>query len=283
MKNQLPHICFFGCGNIAGRHAKTLKKPHAYHSEVGILAASYKKDIIIEKPITRNTKELAQLLKAVEKYGVRCTVSENYMYKPVIKKIKSIVDAGHIGKPLFIEVNKTNQDKITDWRTDEEKMGGGALLEGGIHWINFLVSIADSNPIGAIAHKPDIDYITDVPFEDSLIIDVNFENGVVGKLMHSWRIPNRFGGMGLSKIYGTDGVITFESNGLYCSLYSKKKKKKYFINPLKFLGFSDMLKALVTQYRDGEPWDYTTERITTELKLIESAYKSIKTKKIEKL
>ncbi|MCP4138057.1 MAG: Gfo/Idh/MocA family oxidoreductase [bacterium] len=331
MTRELPKICFFGCGDIAGRHAKILKglyskielsfasrdqqksdeyrqkykgvnsfgsyaeaaasdtydiafitTPHAYHWEIAVEAANNKKDIIIEKPITRNSTELKKILTAVGKNGVRCTVAENYMYKPFIRKVRDYISRGHIGDPLFIEVNKTNRDTTTGWRTDAELMGGGALLEGGVHWVNLLVSLAGSDPEGVIAFKPAVEYDTTVPFEDTLTMQVQFSNGSWGKLLHSWRIPNSLKGIGKSKIYGTEGVISFESNGLFVSCKGKKRGF-YITNLFDFLGFKAMHRSLVENYIADKPWDFTTERIAMELKLIESAYKSLKTKKIEKI
>jgi len=256
--------------------------PHAFHAEIGIMAAENKKHIITEKPVARNLTELNALKKAVKKNKVRCTVAENYMYKPFINIIRKHIEDGLIGKPLFLEINKTNRDSVSGWRTDEEMMGGGALLEGGVHWVNLFASLTDSKPVNVIAFKPEVEYDTDVPFEDSLSVMVKFENGMTGKLLHSWRIPNRLFGMGLSKIYGTEGVITFESNGLYVSVFGKKKKKS-FINPLNFLGFKTMHKTLIEDFMNDKPWDLTLDRITMELKLIESAYKSIESGKLEKI
>ncbi|HON77182.1 MAG TPA: Gfo/Idh/MocA family oxidoreductase [Spirochaetota bacterium] len=331
MKQLLPRICFFGCGHIALRHAKMLKKlypriqlsfasleiseakqlaekikgaeyfssceeavssefvdivfittPHAFHAELAVLAAENKKDIIIEKPVTRTMKELNTIEKAVAKHGVRCTVAENYYYKPIIKKIRKHIESGIIGEPLFFEVNKTNRDKVEGWRTDAEMMGGGALLEGGVHWVNALVSLAGSDPVETIAVKPDITYDTNIPFEDSLMLLVKFRNGTVGKLLHSWRIPNPLKGMALSKIYGTEGVITFESNGLFCSAHGRKKRIS-FVNPFDFLGFKAMHRAFVQDYIDGRPWEPALGRISQEMKLIHSAYASLKTARFEKI
>lgn len=325
MKKLLPRICFFGCGNIAYRHAKTLKKlyprielsfaslevseakqlaekikgsayfssceeaavsdsvdivfittPHAFHAELAVLAAGKKKDIIIEKPVTRTIGELNSIEKAVAKYGVRCTVAENYYYKPIIKKVRKHIESGIIGEPLFIEVNKTNRDKVSGWRTDEKMMGGGALLEGGVHWVNALVSFAGSEPVETLAVKPGIVYDTNIPFEDSLMILVKFRNGSVGKLLHSWRIPNPLKGVALSKIYGTEGVITFESNGLFCSAHGKKIRIS-FVNPFDFLGFRAMHRAFVEDYIGGKTWEPTLGRIAQEMKLVHGAYKSLKT------
>jgi len=328
---KLPGICFFGCGNIAIRHTRILKKlypdieisfasrsnikskeytdkfdgkysfsnyedaaesdlfdiafittPHAFHSDLAVLAAKNKKNLIIEKPVTRNLSELLRLENAVNQNKVRCTIAENYYYKSFIQKIRGFIEKNYIGKILFIELNKTNKDTISGWRTDSEMMGGGALLEGGIHWVNALISLSGANPIEVIAFKPDVHYETNIPFEDSLTVCINFDNGAVGKLLHSWRIPNPLKGVGLSKIYGSDGIITFESNGLFVYI-SGKKKKFIFTNPTDFLGYKAMHRAFINAYISNEPWQPSLERIRLEMKLVTSAYKSLSSKKLEQI
>jgi len=331
MDRKLPGICFIGCGDIAARHTKIIKKifpkieisfasrdyskakdfskkfngknsfgnyeealtsdlfqigfittPHAFHSTIAVTAAGNGKDIIIEKPVARNLDELNNITNAVNKNKVRCVVAENYYYKPGIKLINDHIDNGFIGEVLFIDINKTNRDDISGWRTNEEMMGGGALLEGGVHWVNALVSLGRSKPAEVIAFKPEVKYETDVPVEDSLMVCVKFNSGAVGKLLHSWRIPNPLKGLGISKIYGTEGIITFESNGLYVSLNGKKKKRS-FISPFSFLGFKTMHEELINAYISGKDWEPSMDRIKAELSLVEAAYKSIKTGKLEKI
>lgn len=255
--------------------------PHAFHAELAVLAAENGKDLIIEKPIARNLKELSAIERAVKRNRVRCTMAENYLYKPFIGKVRKYIDDGFIGEVLCIELNKTNRDTVTGWRTDAELMGGGALLEGGVHWVNLLVSLAASHPQEVVAFKPDVRYDTSVPFEDTVLLTVQFQSGVIGKLLHSWRIPNTLQGVRLSKIYGSEGVITFESNGLF--LWVAGRKTRVFINPIDFLGFRGMHRAFIDKYMRDEPWEPSLERIRRELQLIELAYRSFQSKRVERI
>lgn len=331
MTSQLPRICFWGCGEMAVRHTRTLRglfpkiqllyasrdlakarrlaskfngagafggyaeaagsdmfdisfltTPHALHSELAILSAEHRKDLIIEKPVTRTLEELTAIQKAVSENGVRCTVAENYFFKPIIKTIRAFIDDGLVGEVLFLELSKTNRENKSGWRTDGVMMGGGALLEGGVHWLNALTSLAGGTPTEVIAAKPGAEYATQVPLEDSLLLVVKFSNGVVARLLHSWRIPNRFFGMGLSKIYGTEGVITLESNGLFCSVYGKRKKKKV-INPREFLGFKAMHRSFIADWVSGRTWEPTLERIREDMKVVWAAYRSLETNRFEKI
>lgn len=331
MSKKYPGVCFVGCGNIASRHSKIIRKayknislsffdtdqakalefktkfngtrsfpelahvldspdvdivyittPHAFHAEIACEAAKNGKHIIIEKPVARNVAEYKKIAASVKKYGVRCTVAENYLYKGFIKKITDSINRGDIGKPLIVELNKHNRDTISGWRSDADLMGGGALLEGGVHWVNLLVSLAQSDPVSVFALKPEVDYSTNIPFEDTVVLSVKFKNGTVGKLLHSWRIPNRLKGVSLSKIYGTDGAITFESNGLFTSV-AGNRKKKFFPDFTDFLGYKGMNKAFIEDYIEERPWNPGLERIEMELKLVEAAYRSLKSGKMEEI
>jgi UDP-N-acetylglucosamine 3-dehydrogenase len=331
MDRVLPRICFVGCGEMALRHARTLRKlypsirlsfasrdpakarataqavngtgffgsyeeaaespesdvafvttPPALHAELAVLFAEKYKHLIIEKPVTRNLGELDTLQEAVERTLIRCTVAENYYYKPAIRKIRGHIEAGLIGDVLFVELAKTNRERKTGWRTDRELMGGGALLEGGVHWLNALTSLAGGVPTEVTAFRPGVSYETNVPGEDSLLVVARYSNGVVGKLLHSWRVPNRFRGLGISKIYGTEGVITFESNGLFFSVFGRKKKKG-LVSPLAFLGFRPMLRAFVEDYGHGRQWEPSLQRIRQDMQMVHAAYRSLASGRAEEI
>ena len=46
-----------------------------------------------------------------------------------------------IGDVLFIHVNAIKKQRDAGWRTDPALTLGGALYEGGIHWIDFMASL----------------------------------------------------------------------------------------------------------------------------------------------
>ena len=46
-----------------------------------------------------------------------------------------------------------------------------------------------------------------------MMVAFRYDNGAVGSLYYSREIPSLFRGLRLSKLFGREGVITFESNG----------------------------------------------------------------------
>ena len=49
----------------------------------------------------------------------------------------------------------------------------------------------------------------------SMMVAFRYDNGAVGSLYYSREIPSLFQGLRLSKLFGRDGIITFESNGVF--------------------------------------------------------------------
>jgi predicted dehydrogenase len=210
-------------------------------------------------------------------------VAENYQFKPLYHRIRQCVEDGLIGQPLIVELSKTARQRATGWRTDPELMGGGALLEGGVHWVNALVTLAGGMPVAVCALKPGVAYGMVSPLEDTLLLTVKFDNGVLGKLTHSWHIPNPFLGLGSSRVYGTEGVIAFESNGLVACVFGKRRKL-IWASPFRFMGYQDMLRTFVEDYCSGRPWQTPSmDRIASELRLVHAAYRSIDSGRFEEI
>jgi predicted dehydrogenase len=68
----------------------------------------------------------------------------------------------------------------------------------------------------------------------SSVVVVRYANGAVGTLAQSWEIPSMLKGVRISRVFGTRGSVTFESNGVF--LFQRAGRTR-----LHFPGFRDML------------------------------------------
>ncbi len=253
--------------------------PHAYHAEHVELAAGGKKPVLVEKPIARNLDELRRIERAVSEAGIPAMVAENYFFKPLVRVLRHHIDRGDIGDPMFIEINKAARSRVSGWRADAEMMGGGALLEGGVHWINLMSSLG-GEVREVIAVRPDIEYRKVAPFEDSLELLFKFTSGAVGKMLHSWNLTNRIGGLGMSKVCGTDGNIHFEGNGLFAVVLGKRKRLR-FPGFLDLMGYRGMLKHFVDCVREGRLPEMSLEVARRDMEVIAAAYRSLESGRME--
>ncbi len=116
--------------------------PHNLHAEHAVLAARFSKHILVEKPIARTLEEGQRMIAAAEDAGVKLMVAENYRFMPVVQKAKELITQGAIGTLRLIQIQEEARYVVEGWRTRREIMGGGVLIDGGVHSINILVSLA---------------------------------------------------------------------------------------------------------------------------------------------
>jgi predicted dehydrogenase len=158
-------------------------------------------------------------------------------------------------------------------------MGGGALLEGGVHWVNLLRNIGGP-VLEVLAAQPTVDYQRAAPVEDNLQILVRFQDGAIGKLLHSWRTRNRIGGLSSSRIHGTDGNIIFESNGLWALVVGRRKRLR-IPGLLDIMGYRRMLRAFARCVREGSKPEMSLAVARDDMEFVFAAYRSLRTRRFE--
>jgi predicted dehydrogenase len=252
--------------------------PPALHLEHAVLAARSGKAIVVEKPAARSVAELDQISAAVQQHGVFAMVAENYRFKPLLTALRTWIDRGDIGTPQFIEISRAGSNKTGGWRADAAMMGGGALLEGGVHWVHLLCELGGT-PRSVAAARP-TNGVPVAPLEDALDILVTFDDGPVGRLFHSWNTRSRIAGLGMSRILGTQGNIHFESNGVFAAVLGRRHR----LRPpglWDLMGYRGMWRHLVACMRDGLPPVTSLDVARRDLAVVEAAYRSLNSQQFE--
>jgi len=253
--------------------------PPSQHAANAERAAGHRKTFIVEKPLARNLEELDRIRRVVTDAGVLAMVAENYRFKPLLVALRRHIERGDIGAPLFYDISRAGKSVKTGWRADPEEMGGGALLEGGVHWVNLLVELG-GQPQTAVAMRPTFDYPMASPFEDCLELLVTFTGGSVGRLFHSWNTTSRMAGLGLSRILGTEGNIHFESNGLFALVLGRRTRLR--IPGLRdLMGYRGMWRHFVEVLDGGQQPLTSFSAIRRDLAVVQAAYRSLESGKVE--
>ena len=123
----------------------TMDEAH-YETTMKLIAAGY--DILLEKPVTNNKKELLDIQRAANEKGVKIVVCHVLRYAPFYRTIKETINDGVIGKILTIEMNEhvwiahfLDSFVRGKWSSEAE-CGSGFLLQKSCHdtdlicWIN---------------------------------------------------------------------------------------------------------------------------------------------------
>jgi len=113
--------------------------PPPLHAEICIKALDSGKHVLCEKPLARSPDECEQILKASERNGRLLATGFNYRFYPAIVKAREILDSGLIGDLDHIRSyagHPGGSEFTQSWVHDVKVMGGGALLDNGIHIID---------------------------------------------------------------------------------------------------------------------------------------------------
>jgi predicted dehydrogenase len=244
--------------------------PTSTHLDLTLLAVRAGRHVIVEKPAFMRSADVAAARAAAQQAGRSVLVAENYFYKPVAALLRRLVKTGRLGDVRFVTVNATKRQDTRGWRDDPALSGGGALFEGGVHWVNFMASIGlEVSDLRAwrVGTRGTADVSTLTVFR--------YSNGAVGTLAHSWELPAPFGGMRLSKVQGTKGALTFESNGIAYVGSGSARGAGLPVLRGDFLGYRAMFRDFLSSIRTGEPAQFTLDLAERDLALLESAETSM--------
>ena len=179
--------------------------PNHVHEEAVLKAAAAGKTILCTKPLGRNAEEAKRMLDAVEKAGVFNGYLEDLVYTPKTKKAIDSVQKGAIGNVLWTRSRETHPGPHSDWFWDQERSGGGALIDMGCHCIeigrNFIGK--DIKPVEVMCWAAT--QVKPIDAEDHAIGLVKYANGAISQFEVSWTFR---GGMDLrDEVMGTEGTI----------------------------------------------------------------------------
>ena len=253
----------YGAALADGRmDAAFVATPPESHLELVLEALGRGKDVIVEKPAFNGAADFEPVAREVTRTGRRVLVAENYCYKPLARTLRDLLAEGAVGRPLFVQLNALKEQGATGWRA---QTAGGPLLEGGIHWIDLLAHLG--SPVRSVqGFRPGTD---EGPGRSTLVV-VEYADGSVGTLQHSWETPSLLRGLQLSHIRGTAGSIGFESNGLFVLV--EGRIRRLILPGLADIGghramFRDFFRALA----GGPEPLMTLERARRDVEIVEAA------------
>lgn len=243
--------------------------PTRQHLELTLAALAAGKHVIVEKPPFLHSADFAAVEAAQAQYGGRVFVAENYYYRPLARSLRRLLGDGAIGDVRYLIVKALKEQHVGGWRDDEAMAGGGALFEGGIHWVNFMAGIG-LHAQDVRGFRPGRDQSGP---ERSMLAVFRYSEGAVGTLFHAWDTPSLLKGLRLSRIYGSEGSIAFESNGLWVMVFGRRPRL-IFPGFRDISGFHAMFTDILECLRTGRAAQLTLARARRDLELVEAAYRT---------
>jgi predicted dehydrogenase len=252
--------------------------PPRLHLELTLRALAAGKHVLVEKPAFPRLEDYRAAMEARDRAGRVVLVGENDHYKPLAVCLRGLVRDGVIGDMVFAHFTTLARrfKAADDWRNDETMAGGDAFFEEGIHWLHVagslgprITDIHGYRPAPrAGGHGPD-------RRSKSMLVAFRYDNGAVGALYYSREVPSLLRGLRLSKLLGRDGIITFESNGLFVLARGAGWPRLVFPGFRDIRGYRAMYHDFARSIRESRAPEMSLERAMEDHGLMEQVYASL--------
>jgi len=161
--------------------AVSICTPASMHFEIAKEALLAEKNVLVEKPLTINSKEAEELVEIAKEKGLILAVGQIFRFDPTILKIKQDIEKGDFGKVYSISLARMG---LKNPREDV-----GAILNYAVHDLDIMCDVLGKEyPVeltATTAHPLKREY------EDLAIISAKFDDGTLGYCQVSWLIPKK--------------------------------------------------------------------------------------------
>ncbi len=277
----------FGGAGAFGSYREALEDPRIQavlvatppdsHLDLTLEALDRGKHVIVEKPAFLRSADFVPVRAAADRAGRRVFIAENYAYKPLARALQRIIASGALGEVRFLHLVAVKQQRSGGWKDDAAVAGGGALFEGGVHWVDLFAHLGLTVE-SVHGFRP----AQGEGLERSMVVVARFEGGGVGTLYHSWEIPSVLRGLRLSRIYGTRGSAVFESTGLVVAI-TNPRPRLIFPGVRDISGYRAMFHDFFDSIRTGKEPLMTLARAQHGMELIETAYATARSTTLEEV
>jgi len=207
-----PHVTLFNNirdainGDFDGFSVAT---PAETHFEIARFILEHKKPVLVEKPLALTSRDARTLKKMADEAGVPLMVGHVLLFHPAIRRIKSLIREGKIGKLQYLYSNRLNLGAV---RKEEN-----ILWSFAPHDISIFQYIIEALPKEVISRggaflQPHI--------QDSTMTILTYPNNTIGHIFVSWLHPFKEQRL---VVIGSKGMLSFEDSSNDRNIYFYEK------------------------------------------------------------
>lgn len=144
------------------------------------------KDMFCEKPIATTLGAIDELLRIVEKAGVRFQVGFNRRFDPTFRRVREHVESGKVGKPFIVNITSRDPEPPS---LEYLKVCGGIFFDTTVHDFDMARYVTGDEIVevyatGNVLVDKRIGELGDL---DTTMVTLKFKSGAVGSINNSRR------------------------------------------------------------------------------------------------
>ena len=219
--------------------------PNNFHKYYSIMAMRAGKNVVCEKPACLNSEELEEVIAVSNETGKLYTIHQNRRFDPDYAIMKEIMSKNMCGKPYFLDSRLySNRGSSGRWRSTYEA-GGGTLYDWGIHMIDQVCCLVESEPEYVFAQLQSVRFPA---VDDVCRVNIGFKNGLRAQIIADlwcyipeprWHLSGDDGTATVLKWCGVEGSLikanikevnweqgcVYTSNGLSKTMWPRPKQE----------------------------------------------------------
>lgn len=259
-------------------NAVIIATPTNTHLDVSVKCLNAGKNILVEKPVARDSKETLKIVEASEKNNKILMIGMNNRFRNDVMMQRTFVKSREIGNVFYVKTGwlkmKSSAEK---WFTEREKAGGGVFIDNGIAMLDlgmWMLGFPEVKSVSAINYFHNTKTV-----EDSNFALVKFKNGSALTIEVSWSFI-RSKEFYYCNVYGTDGSTSINPLRILKKMDSElfditPKTIKPSPNEIKSSYEFELKYFISTVNKKNNPISTGREALSV-MKIVDGVYKSAK-------
>ncbi|MGW7776346.1 Gfo/Idh/MocA family protein [Staphylococcus xylosus] len=203
--------------------------PNNTHQEITVAALNASKHVMCEKPMAKTSEEAQLMIDAAVHNNKKLTIGYQNRFRADSQYLRKVTQRGDLGDIYFSKAHAIRRRAVPTWGVflDEEKQGGGPLIDIGTHALDLTLWMMDNyepeSVMGSTFHKlgKQADAANawgswdpnEFTVEDSAFGFIKMKNGATIILESSWALNSIDVDEAKCSLSGTDGGADMK-NGL---------------------------------------------------------------------
>jgi predicted dehydrogenase len=184
--------------------------PPSSHRDVALSAFDAGTGVLCEKPLATSSEDCEAMIAASEQASLLLLTGLCHRFQPEIEWLAAMVASGELGTILMFR-NRFAFHHATaaiTWFSRRAIAGGGVMFDTSVHSVDmFRFLFGEVDQVVAVSASTDTELGPALEVEDSGIIALRAQSGVLGSIEASWRTPPAEATVTL---YGTGGAVVYD-------------------------------------------------------------------------
>jgi predicted dehydrogenase len=276
--------------------------PNSSHAEIAIAAMEAGIHVLTEKPMAKTAADARKMVEVSKKTGKLLSVGYQSRFRADSRYLKSLIEEGKLGEIYMGKAHAIRRRAVPTWGVflDEEKQGGGPLIDIGTHALDLTLWLMDNYDVdtvtGSVFRKlADKENAANAwgpwdpkkyTVEDSAFGFIRMKNGTTIYLESSWALNDRNPTEATCTLFGTEGGADMKGglwiNGEHNSRLFDQKVETNSGGVAFYEGASDKpehleMRAWINSVTKGTPLVIKPEQACVVSEILEAIYTSSKT------